>query len=313
VRLPASATAGSKAVEPAPAPQLGLCLWDQVSLQPASHVMTAASGGLELSTGTSLAQVLSAISPPRLKLLVIDHDLALPGSLEALASVCPDTLVVLVCEVVDQAVLELAQRLPGIIGMVARHAGRVRTWELGYLVRRTLVPEQEAPGSDELLSWGASTRVFVKGDTKRNDMIVRAVDMVAGWHGLSDQACEIVASAANELFTQLTVDPGFQQVPDELIPTLRITIDPAFVALDLFDPFLQITRPQLFRALLQGKHGPSATTSDHDVALSELFRTSSILRIDSVPGRETRVSWILDRGAQARRSQGRSVYLVEGR
>ncbi|MEQ1565709.1 MAG: hypothetical protein ABMA64_08740 [Myxococcota bacterium] len=291
-------------------PQIGLCLFDPAVLKAATQVVVAASGGIEVFPGTSLSEVLAASTPAQLRLLVVDIDLALPGALEALTSVVPNVAIVLVSDAVDEPALETAVRIPGVVGFVARSAGRLRTWELGYLVRRILWPEQPIPGAHELLVWGASTIVFRPRTQARKDQVVTAIDLAASWYGVSEGTALIVANAARELLTTLVTDPGFDKLPDELVPSIRLTVDPNHVALDLVDPFGKLTRPELFRGLLRGRWGPTADTTDVEIALCELLRAGSMLRIEGGPGREVVVSWLLDRGSRARRSAARSVFFV---
>ena len=318
-------------------PQLALCLKDPEAIQSVTRVTSAASSGLDLLSGNDLASVLEGASPETLKLLILDADLLPPGALDEIVSVCPGLAVLVVADEIDDALLATALRIPGLVGFVGRSSGMARSWELAYLVRRVVSPQQPPPGAHELLSWGASSVVFRPRTTRDRDQAVEAVEVVAVRFGVPRRLASVVAEASHELLMNAMfdapVDPDGRpryaadrraaiSLLDHEVPTLRLSVDGAHVALDISDPFGRLPRDKLFGGLLRGRTGTVATSASTvldtshggaGLGLFKLFGSASILRVEVVPNCKTVVSWIMDRSVdrRAHRSQSRSVYYVQ--
>jgi hypothetical protein len=318
-------------------PQLALCLQDQALLEPIARVMTAACSGLELHLGTDLSTALERVSPQALQLLVVDEE----ASLEAIVELdgFPNAKLVVIAEQIDDDLLAAALRSPRMLGIVGRADAGPRAWEIGYLVRRTVMPQQPAPGSHELLMWGASTVTFRPRTTKDRDQTVQAVETVATRFGMPRRAGVAAADASHELLMNAMYDapidssghPRYAKdrqaqitLQDHEIPTLRLTVDGAHLALDITDPFGRLHRQKVFGGLLRGRTGavaPSAsavldtTHGGAGLGMFNLFNSAAILRFEVLPGRQTMVSWILDRtpGPASHRARCRSLYFIEGK
>jgi hypothetical protein len=291
-----------------PRPQLALVLRDRESIESVARMMTAASSGLEVKAGTELPSVLKAVTPNLLQLLVCDMNRAPPGALETVASVCPQTKFVAITSQLDDGLLTTAQRLPNHVGFVARTDGKMRPWELSYVVRRVTAPQQAVPASHQLLTWGATSRTFKVRDGHRRDQVVQAVDLAASWCGVTLRAAELAGEAALELLNNALVHgppPGGERAKAEVL--LRMTVDDTCLAIDVTDPWGRLTREQLHASLEQGRADPRAT------GFSRLFSTAGILRVEVVPNRLTLVSWVLDRGVGKRtQAKSRSLYFLAG-
>ncbi|MEZ4241802.1 MAG: hypothetical protein R3F59_37770, partial [Myxococcota bacterium] len=254
-------------------PQLALCLREPEWIEDAARVMSAASSGLELQVGHDLLATLERTAPS-LQLLVVDeHDLL--DAVQITSESFPEAWVLGLVEQVDDAMLAAALRHPRLLGFVARTERGPRYWELGYLVRRTVTPQQPVPGSHELLSWGASSVTFRPRTTRDRDQTVQAVELVATRFGMSRRAAAMAADASHELLMNAMYDApvdsagrpryaGDRQaqivLQDHEIPTLRLTVDGAHLALDISDPFGRLPRHKVFGGLLRGRTGAVATS-----------------------------------------------------
>lgn len=325
-------------------PQLALCLRDPDALEVVARIMNAASSGLELHVGTELHPTLERVSPSALQLLVVD-DANFGAAIDTLPEGYPNARLIGITDQIDDGMLAAALRDPRIVGFVGRTEQGPRAWELGYVVRRTIVSQQVAaqnvaiPGSNELLNWGASTVTFRPRSTRDRDQTVQAVEVVATRFGMSRRAAAMTADASHELLMNAMFDAPVDSsgraryaadraaqitLAEHEIPTLRLTVDGSHLALDISDPFGRLLRSKVFGGVLRGRTGAIATQASSvlDVShggaglgLFNLFNSAAILRIEVSPGRQTLVSWILDRtvGHRTQRTQTKSLYFVEGR
>ncbi|MEQ1503844.1 MAG: hypothetical protein ABMB14_16505, partial [Myxococcota bacterium] len=284
-----------------------------------------------------LPSALAASRPDALGMLILDAELVLPGALEVVASVCPQTRVVVIADDVDPALLSATHRIPRLVGFLGRALGAARDWELGYLVRRLLVSpagwDTAAPATHELLPPGAATVTFRPRTSGDRDRVVEAVELAATNLGVHRRTAAAAADAAHELLMNALYDapvdaagtPKFAgdrraaiALDDGEVPVLRLTIDADHVALDVTDPFGRMTRDRLFDRLYRARTAPDGGAmldTSHGGAglgLFKLWSTGSILRFDVVPGQTTHVAWVVDRrvALQAQRSQPRSLYFV---
>jgi hypothetical protein len=319
-------------------PQLALCLREPEWIEDVARVMSAASSGLELQVGHDLLATLERTSSSALQLLVTDeHDLL--DAVQITAESFPNAAVLGLVDSIEDSLLAAALRHPRLLGFVARTDRGPRNWELGYVVRRTVAPQQPIPGSHELLNWGASTVTFRPRTTRDRDQTVQAVELVATRFGMSRRAAAMAADASHELLMNAMYDApidatghpryaGDRQAQisllDHEIPTLRLTVDGAHLALDISDPFGRLHRSKVFGGLLRGRTGavaPSASSvldESHGGAglgMFNLYNSSAVLRVEVQPGHQTLVSWMLDRRVSQRtqRKQSRSLYVLEAR
>lgn len=319
-------------------PQLALCLRDPESIEAVARIMNAASSGLELHVGSELQGTLERVSPSALQLLVVD-EANLGSAIETLPEGYPNARLVAITDQIDDAMLAAALRDPRMLGFVGRTEQGPRAWELGYIVRRSIAAQQAIPGSHELLNWGAATVTFRPRTTRDRDQTVQAVEVVATRFGMSRRAAAMTADASHELLMNAMFDapvdtagrPRYAAdraaqitLAETEIPTLRLTVDGSHLALDISDPFGRLVRPKLFGGILRGRTGAvavhAATVLDVShggagLGLFNLFNSAAILRVEVTPGRQTLVSWLLDRtiGHRTQRTQAKSLYFVEGR
>ncbi|MEQ1570039.1 MAG: hypothetical protein ABMA64_30680 [Myxococcota bacterium] len=317
--------------------QLGLCLADADAIDSVARVMNAASSGIELAAGQELRVVLDRASPDGLQLLVVDANHGLTQAMELLPKF-PNARLLVITDEVGDALLASALRTPKLIGFVGRTDGMLRAWELSYLVRRVVTPQQPMPGSHELLNWGASSVTFRPRTTRDRDQAVAAVEVVSARFGMSRRAAALAADAGHELLMNAMYDAPVDAAGnakyaqdrtasitllDHEIPTLRLTVDGAHLALDMVDPFGRLPRAKLFGGLLRGRTGAVATHASAVLDVShggaglgmfKLYSTAAILRVEVQPGRQTLVSWVLDRSTGQRgRTMAHSLYFLEGR
>ncbi|MEQ1502923.1 MAG: hypothetical protein ABMB14_11870 [Myxococcota bacterium] len=275
-----------------------MCLREPAAIEPAARVVVAASSGLPVATGTTLEEVLGAVSPPELRLLIVDARAAKPGSLDVVTSVCPRVTIGIVHDQVDEGLLGSALRLKSVAGVIHGVEGRMRHWELGFLVRRLLAAEAP-PLTRDLLCWGASTRAFTPKSARERALVPRAVDVAAGWYGVSAGLASQAAEAAEQLFAVPKIARSKA--------TLELVVDPRYVALELIEPTGALTRSDVYGAVVHGSVLDGAMVPERN-AVWNLFRSATILRFEVEPGRRSIVSWILDRGPRAAK---RSLFYLE--
>lgn len=313
-------------------PLLGLCVSDPASVESTARVLTAASSGREITVGHDVRSLLVR-SPGMLGLLVVDAPLAIG----AVADLVQDGLpVIVLADEIDLPLLAAAVRLPRLLGIVGRTDGVIRPWELAYLVRRVVSPQVPPPASNDLLSWGASTVNFRPRTTNERDQTVQAIETVSIRFGMSRRTAVMAADATHELLMNAMYDaphdangqPRYANdrqasitLAESEIPTLRLTVDSHYLALDAIDPFGRLARGKLFGGLLRATTGSTAATptamldvshGGAGLGLFKLYSTCTFLRAEVAPGRQTMVSWVVDRalGSKAR-SSGRSLAYLE--
>jgi hypothetical protein len=314
-------------------PELALCLKDPLAIESVSRVLTASSSGAELHRGNHLDLVLDGLDPQALRLLVMDSHFAEPEMLDSVSEAYPHVKIVVLTDSLEETHLHAALRSPRLVGFVARRQGVIRAWELVYLVRRTLSPEQPVPGSQELLNWGASTVTFRPKNSKERDSAVEAVEMVGQRFGMSKQVARIAAEASHELLMNAMYDAPVDKrgrpryadkrqsaisLQEHEIPTLQITVDGLHIAIDITDPFGRLAREKFFASLLRSQASDPTVAPDDSAApqgLASLFNSAAILRVEVVPARQTTVTWITELSLErrAQRQMPRSLYYVEAR
>ncbi len=309
-------------VDEAAAPSVGRC-------------MTSAASGMPLVVGHSINDVMERVRG-QLKLLVVGSQ-HLPATI-ASARMFPDARIAVLANQVDDALLATSLRSPQVMGFLAWRSVGVRPWELSYIVRRVVAPQQPPPHSAHLLMWGASTVTWRPRSSSDRDQTVRAVELVAMRFGIGRRLAGAAADAAHELLMNAMYDApvdasghpryaGDRQrdinLEEHEIPMLRLTVDSSHLALDISDPFGRLPRGKLFGGILRGRSGVLAehASSVLDVSdggaglgLFNLYSTAAVLRVEVVAGQQTLVSWMIDRTINQReaRSLARSVYYIEG-
>jgi hypothetical protein len=233
----------------------------------------------------------------------------------------------------DETTLQRTLTDPRVGGVLAWDRGG-RPWELRYLARRLLAPNETPPRMGELLGWGATTMAFRPSTTAEERETVIRVEKLARRLGAQRREAETVSTAAHELLMNAIYDApidgqgqlkyalhraaDIQLLPAE-IPTLVFTISADFVALDMLDPFGRLPRNRFYEGVLRGHRNLIHGRSDLDTSmggaglgLHTLYSSGSILRAELQPNRLTHVSWVLDRrvGAAERRTQPRSLYFL---
>jgi hypothetical protein len=302
-------------------PQLALCMSDAMAIEAVSRLLSAVSSGAEIHGGNHLPTVLESTSTEGLRFLVVDAVHATPAALEKLFRGYPNAAVVVACDRIDDGLLTSAMRFPGLLGFVGRTAGQLRIWELAYLARRVLAPTEPVPGSYELLNWGASTVSFRPRTTKDLEQTVAGVEAVAFGFGIPRKSAVVAASAARDLLTNAMYEAPVDDrgraryaaqkgqpitLEDREVPTLRLTVDGSFVALDCLDSYGRLAPSRVFVSLLKNRPANNHPGS----GLWKLFTSSTILRVEVVVGQLTQVSWLASRGDPVARGEGQSLYVV---
>lgn len=319
------------------ASEIALCLKDPVAIAAVSRILSAASSGLELHSGNHPDVVLDSISSSALKLLLMDASFLAPGALEAVVARYPQTKIALIADQIDASALQEAAKIPAVVGFIARRQGVIRAWELVYLVRRVMNPDQPPPSSLDLLNWGAASVTFRPNSSRERDKVVEAVEVVAHRFGMTSRMAKAAAEASHEMLMNAIYDAPVDKrgrpryaakrtspvvLQSHEIPTLQVAVDGLHIALDITDPFGRLPREKLFSGILRGMSGATAedaravldeSSGGAGLGLFQLFNSSAILRVEVVPGRQTTVSWLLDLALERRPRQqtARSLYFIE--
>ncbi|MEZ4237942.1 MAG: hypothetical protein R3F59_17715 [Myxococcota bacterium] len=298
-------------------------------MDPVLDTLSAAASGERVAIGSDLTRVLASITPDKLQLLVIDAPLAPPGALEVVMSVCPHVRAIVVTEIVSEAQLVSAIRMPRLVGFLARTAAGIRHWELGYLVRRLLHPQGPGPTATDLLPWWSAVRRFSPRTPRDLERVPRAVDLACGWFRQPETVADLAGRAAQVLATNAMYHaprdadgapryaPDFRPdaLADDEVPEVTLACDGHRVVVEARDRFGHLPRERVFAGLLRPEAAAAhAGLTEHRSGLGffRLFYSASALRIDVTPGRETLVSWVHEEGVTRRthQGQGRSVYVV---
>ncbi len=315
-------------------PELALCA-DETTTVTVGPIVQSAASGIALSSGTSVEDVLARVRG-RLKILLVDG----PRFAEGLTAMerFPESRLVVLADSLSDALIAGALREPRLAGFVGVLPDGCRPWEVSYIVRRLLSLGQPAPTSADLLMWGASSVTWRPRRTGDRDQTVRAVELVAGRFGIGRRLASAAADAAHELLMNAMYDAPVDasgralyaadrqaavELQEHEVPTLRLTVDPRHLALDILDPFGRLPRGKLFGGILRGRSGAAASDPSKvlDVShggaglgLFNLFNSSAVLRAEVVPGESTLVSWVIDRTVNQReqRHLAHSLYFVEG-
>ncbi len=315
-------------------PHMALVI-DENAAPSVGRCMTSASSGMPLITGVSMPQALERLRGD-LRLLVVSSAHMLPAV--ACTRMYPSLRIAVLAHQIDDSLLSVAAQTPQVLGFLAWRVIGVRPWELSYMVRRVVAPQQPPPSSADVLLWGASSVTWRPRTSADRDQTVRAVQLVAMRFGIGRRLAGVAADAAHELLmnAMYTAPVDAQGRPryagdrraeleleDHEVPTLRLTVDSSHLALDIVDPFGRFPRDRLFGGILRGRTGALSGTDDEVLDMSRggaglglfnLFNTAAVLRVEVVPGRQTLVSWMIDRTITVRsqRSLARSVYFIEG-
>ncbi len=319
--------------DPSMQPMMALVA-DVSLLESVGTTMSASASGVPLVAGADLLETLERASG-RLKVMVVEAEQLTPAI--DMLSAHPDAYLIILARTMTDRALAAALRAPRVVGFLALRPFGVRDWELSYLIRRVLSLGQPPPSSADLLTWGGSTVTWRPQHSRDRDQTVRAVELVAGRFGIGRRLAANAADAAHELLMNAMYDAPVDASgharyaadrqaevalePHE-VPTLRLTVDPGHLALDISDPFGRLPRGKLFGGVLRGRSGATASSASSvlDVShggaglgLFNLHNSAAIVRVEVIPYRLTQVSWVLDRGVSQReqRTLPRSLYYVQ--
>ncbi|MEN0068008.1 MAG: hypothetical protein AAGA48_38115 [Myxococcota bacterium] len=308
-------------IHDAAAPSVGRC-------------MSSAASGMPLIAGPTVADTMGRLAGV-CRLMVVG-----PDQLDEAVAVTKDypniRIAVLTPETTDR-LIGTALRVPQIVGLLAWLPAGVRPWELSYITRRAVAPEQHTPPSSQMLLWGGSTVTWHPRTSEDRERAVRAVELVATRFGITRRVAATAADAAHELLMNAMYDApidsrgrrryaGDRQASIALeqgeVPTMQLTVDSSHLALDVSDPFGRLPRQKVFGGILRGRSGAQAprwgTVIDDSeggagLGLFNLFHSSAVLRVEVAKGRHTLVSWMVDRAVpiRDRRTMARSLHFVE--
>lgn len=232
-------------------------------------------------------------------------------------------------EVLDRALKD--NRIGGLIAWGA-HGGRL--WELRYVARRLLAPNEEPPHMGALLGWGATTIVWSPSSTRAQRETVSRIETIGRKLGLDRRTAEALSTAAHELTMNAMYDAPVDDdgrvkyaldrkadlaLDDDEVPTLRLTLTADVLALDMVDPFGRLPRNRFYEAVLRGHRNLKYNRLDLDttqggagLGLHTLYASGHILRAEMTPKKLTHVSWVFDRMAptEGHRERPRSLYFL---
>jgi len=306
-------------------PYLALTIHDSAAPS-VGRCMSSAASGMPLIAGARVSDTLARLEgPPRLMIVGHEH---VDDALAALGDFPDMRLAVLTPDTTDR-LLATARTVPQIVALLAWLPAGVRPWELSYVVRRAVAPEQASPPSSEVLLWGASSVTWRPRTSEERERSVRAVELVAGRFGIDRQVASTAADAAHELLMNAMIDAPVDArgrprhegdrlapvvlEPDE-VPTMQLTVDSSHLAIDVSDPFGRLTRGELFGGILEGRRrsAPEEPRVARGQAFHNLFSTAAVLRVEVAQGRHTLVSWMLDRalGLSRGRAVAKSLYYL---
>jgi hypothetical protein len=234
-----------------------------------------------------------------------------------------------------EGTLELAQRAPAITGLLAWGDHGARNWEVIYLARRLLAPQEEPPHMAQLMPWGATTVAWQPKNTEQLRQIVHRIEGMCQRLGVESRVATTVSSAAHELLMNAMYDAPvgpdgrakyahdrtatIELAPNE-VPSLRFTVDGEWIGLDAVDPFGRLPRRRFFEGVLRGHRammgaeGPAIDTSHGGAGLGlhTLYASGAVLRAELTPMTQTHVSWVFDRSSSRkdRSRTPRSLYFI---
>lgn len=268
-----------------------------------------------------------ALNPEGLQLVVVDQEQA-PATLQHLHAAGSKARVLVVGQAVPLSTLKLAHAYPRVIGVCGSSSGVPEPWEITYATRRVLAPNEPTPNSSQFMTWGVTNVTWNPKTTADLRRIVKQIEDIARNLGADRREAGLVATSAHELLMNAMYDAPVNdagqplyafdrqadiQLSDAQRPTFRLAVGPAYLGLDVSDPFGRLARSRFFEALLRGVGGGAVDTSHGGAGLGlyTLFVNGSVLRVELRPTRETHVSWMVKRGVPHRgRDSDRSAFFV---
>lgn len=263
--------------------------------------------------------------------VVLDEQQA-PPTLQLLKERGSKARVLVLGQTASAALVKLATEHSRIVGITTTASGAPEPWETVYVTRRVLAPTEATPQSAQFLSWGVTNVAWTPGSTADLRRVVKQVEDISRNLGVDRREASVVATAAHELLMNAIYDApvgddgqplfAFDRKADVTLgerqrPTFRMVVGPAYIGLDVTDPFGRLPRNRFFDSILRGQIGRTeggALDTSHGGAglgLNSLFTSGSVLRAEVRPLRETHVSWMLRRSASHRpRDSERSLYFV---
>lgn len=220
-------------------------------------------------------------------------------------------------EASDEHALQTAFDDSRIGGFLAWSEGGGRSWELRYISRRLLAPNEPPPHMGSLLGWGATTIAFRPRTTEDQRATVTRIEAMGERLGLSRRMASALSTAAHELTMNAMYDAPVDEkgrikyaldrradleLLESEVPMLRFTLSARYIALDMIDPFGRLPRGRWYDAVLRGHRNVKYDRLDLDTShggaglgLHTLYTSGSILRAELTPTKLTHVSWVLDR------------------
>lgn len=262
---------------------------------------------------------------------VLDEQQA-PATLQLLKERGSKARVLLVGQAMHVGLVKLALEHSRVVGITTSASGAPEPWETVYVTRRVLAPSEATPTSSQFLTWGVTNVAWTPGSTADLRRIVKQVEDISRNLGVDRREASVVAAAAHELLMNAIYDApvgddgqpvfAYHRTADVTLserqrPTFRMAIGPAYIGLDVADPFGRLPRNRFFESVLRGLAARvegavlDTTHGGAGLGLHSLFTSGSVLRAELRPLRETSVSWMLRRSAAHRpRDTERSLYFV---
>lgn len=180
--------------------------------------------------------------------------------------------------------------------------------------RRLVDPYAPSPGLHELLRWGATFFEWTPSTTIDRDVVVAEVSQLVLQVGASSRLADRIAEVAHELLMNAMYDApidengrpryAYDRTQDIVLgaserPTLRFATDGMLMGLQVIDPFGGLQRWHVVDGITRGLFAPEhqemkdIVDTSHGGAglgMAKLYKGSSILVIDVMPGASTTVT-----------------------
>ena len=315
---------------PVSAPSFAVLLPSNDGLDATVRSLRAVAAGFQVLAGHNPASILADCAD--LRAVWVHADL-LPATLAAMQD--RRAPIIVFTPQTHESTLDLAMRHPSVVGLLAWSDAGARNWELIYLSRRLLAPQEEPPHMAQLMPWGATTVAWQPKNTEQLRQIVLRIEGMCQRLGVEPRVATLVSTAAHELLMNAMYDapvgsdgrPRYAhdrkaviELHPREVPTLRFTVDGDWLGLDAIDPFGRLPRKRFFEGVLRGHRamtggdGPTLDTSHGGAGLGlhTLYASGAVLRAELTPMSQTHVSWVYDRSSSRkdRSRTPRSLYFI---
>lgn len=255
-----------------------------------------------------------------------------PSTVTALQAAKCKARVMLLDERVRAPVLKFAVASARVVGIATAPDKMPPLWELAYITRRILAPNEASPVTTDFVPWGATNVSWQPRTTAELHRIVSQIEGMAKNLGCDRREATAVSTAAHELLMNAMYDapadangkPMYAhdrqqslELAAEHAPQFRFTISAEYIGLDCSDPFGLLPRKRFFEGVARGhenierRSAPVLDTSHGGAGLGlhTLYSSGSVLRAELAPHEKTHVSWMLAR-RNAKVTPGRSLYFA---